>query len=161
MIDFDEIDDWAPELSDVLSQCVPHTFERRVADAAPEYVEDALDLLFESAGRDVVIDATLAWIRSSTVAGYHGSRLSDEEVASVRSIGLIPLQAETRRDRLVRALSPHPRWREVADRLTPVLRNHGPGGAAGRREGQAHLTLSRCGLVDDFNHYLTNGSELD
>lgn len=60
MIDFDEIDDWAPELSDVLSQCVPHTFERRVADAAPEYVEDALDLLFESTVRDAVIDATLA-----------------------------------------------------------------------------------------------------
>jgi hypothetical protein len=161
MIDFDEIDDWAPELSDVLSQWVPRTFERRVADAAPEYVEDALDLLFESAGRDAVIDATLAWICSSTVAGYHGSRLSDEEVESVRSIGLIPLQAETRRDRLVRALSPHPRWREVADRLTSVLQNHGPGGAAGRREGQAHLTLSRCGLVDGFNHYLTHGSEFD
>src|SRR5215212_7178471 len=120
MIDFDGIDDWAPEMSDVLSQCVPDSFERRVADAAPEYVEDALDLLFESAGRYAVIDATLAWIRSSTVAGYHGSRLTGEEVASVRSSGLIPLEAETRRARLVRALSPHPRWREVADRLTPV-----------------------------------------
>lgn len=161
MIDFDDIDDWVPELSDALSQCVPHAFERGVADAASECVEDALDLLFEAADRNAVIDATLAWIRSSRVMGYHGSRLTDEEVASVRSSGLIPLDAETRRKRLVRALSPHPRWGEVADLLTPVIQNHGPGGVAGRREGQAHLTLSRCGLVDGFNHYLTHGSEFD
>ncbi len=94
LIDFDEVDDWATELSHVLSQCVPRSFERRVADAAPEYIEDALDLLFESAVRDAVIDATLAWIRSSEVAGYHGSRLTDEEVASVRSGGLIPSRRE-------------------------------------------------------------------
>lgn len=144
-----------------MSQYVPHSFERRVADAAPEYVEDALDLLFESTVRDAVIDATLAWIRSSTVVGYHGSRLTDEEVASVRSRGLTPLVAGTRRERLVRSLSAHPRWHEVADRLEAALRDHEPGGAAGRREGQAHLTLSRCGLVDGFNHYLTHGSEFD
>lgn len=161
MIDFDEIDDWAPELSDVLSQCVPHSFARKVADAAPEYIEDALEMLFESTVRNAVIDATLAWIVSSKVVGYHGSRLTDEEVASVRSDGLTPLVAETRRDRIVRALSVHPRWHEVADRLEPTLRDHGPGGAAGRREGQAHLTLSRCGLVNGFNHYLTHGSEFD
>jgi len=161
MIDFDGIDDWAPELSDALSRCLPHDFKRRLDEATPEYVEDALDLLFEAAGRDAVIDATLAWIRASSVVGYHGSRLTDEEVASVRSSGLIPLDAETRRKHLVGALSPHPRWGEVADRLTPALQNHGPGEAAGQREGQAHLTLSRRGLVDGFNHYLTYGSEFD
>lgn len=161
MVDFDEIDDWVRELSEVLSSCVPSSFERTIADAAPPYIEEALDLLFESTVRDAVIDATLAWIRSSKVVGYHGSRLTDEEVASVRSRGLTPLKAEARRDRLVRALSPHPVWHEVADQLTPVLRSYGPGGAAGRREGQVHLTLSRSGLVDGFNHYLTHGSEFD
>jgi hypothetical protein len=161
MIDFDEIDDWAPELSDVLSQCVPDSFGPRVAEAAPEYIEDALDLLFDSTVRDAVIDAALAWIRSTKVVGYHGSRLTDEEVASVRSSGLTPLKAETRRDRLVRALSPHPGWHEVADQLDSILQGYGPGGAGGRRERQVHLTLSRCGLLNGFNHYLTHGSEFD
>ena len=32
---------------------------------------------------------------------------------------------------------------------------------AGRREGQVHLTVSRSGLVNSFNHYLTHGSEFD
>jgi hypothetical protein len=32
--------------------------------------------------------------------------------------------------------------------------NHG-----GHREGQVHLTISRAGLVQGFNHYLTHGSE--
>lgn len=85
MIDFDEIDDWAPELSEALSQCVPHAFERRVADAAPKYVEDALDLLFEWAGRDAFIDATLDWIRSSRVVDYHGA--ANRRRGSVGSIG--------------------------------------------------------------------------
>ena len=32
---------------------------------------------------------------------------------------------------------------------------------AGSRQGQVHLTLSRCGLRDGFNHYLEYGSEFD
>ncbi len=42
-----------------------------------------------------------------------------------------------------------------------MLREFGPGERAGRREGQVHLTLSRGGLVNGFNHYLTRGSEFD
>ena len=161
MIDFDEIDDWAPGLSEVLSQHVPDSFRTRVADAAPEYIEDALDLLFDATGRNAAIDATLAWIGSSRVVGYHGSRLTDEDVASIRSSGLNPLKAKARRDRLVRALSPHPRWYEVSDQLDSILQDYGPGGLGGRREGQVHLTLSRSGLLNGFNHYLTYGSEFD
>jgi hypothetical protein len=111
--------------------------------------------------RDAVIDATLTWIRSTKIAGYHGSRLTDAEVASIRAVGLIPLKAETRRLRLKRALSPHPRWREIADKLDAAIQAHGRGGAAGCREDQVHLTLSRAGLTSGFNHYLTHGAEFD
>ena len=38
---------------------------------------------------------------------------------------------------------------------------YGESNKAGRRERQVHLTLSRCGLLHDFNHYLTDGSEFD
>jgi hypothetical protein len=161
MIDFDSIDNWAPELAAALSGHVPDSVAPELAAAAPEFVEDARDLLFELTDRDAVIDATLAWIRSIEIVGYHGTRLTDEEMASVRAIGLIPLKAEARRDRLIRALSPHPRWHEVADHLDAAIQAHGRGNTAGRREGQVHLTLSRAGLTDSFNHYLTHGAEFD
>lgn len=161
MIDYDIIEDWAPSLSIVLSELLPQDISNLLAARAPEFVEDARDILFELGGRDAIIDATLKWIRSSTLAGYHGSRLTEEEIASIRKIGLLPLQACARRVRLVRALSSHPKWGTVSDQLDSVLDAHGQGQSASKREGQVHLTLSRSGLTDSFNHYLTHGSEFD
>ena len=133
----------------------------KLVTASPQCVEDTCDLLFSYTGRARIIDATLAWIRSTTIAGYHGCRLNQSEVESIRAHGLLPLDAEARRPRLKRALSAHPRWDHVEDRLDTALQKFGPGDKARRREGQAHLTLSRCGLVNGFNHYLTHGSEFD
>lgn len=161
MIDFDCMDDWAPELAAALVRCVPAPAASKIRNAAPRYIEDARDLLFELANRDEVIAATLTWIQSTTLAGYHGTRLSDAELASIRAHGLIPLKAENRRARLLRALSSHPRWAEVEDSLDSVIQTHGQGNRAGRRENQVHLTLSKCGLTYGFNHYLTHGAEFD
>jgi hypothetical protein len=161
MIDFDDIDSWAPDLAAALSEHVPDSVAPELAAVAPEFVEDARDLLFELTDRDAVIDATLAWIRSTKIIGYHGTRLTDEEIASVRADGLIPLKAEARRPRIIRALSPHPKWREAVDRLDAVIHAHGPGGIGGCREDQVHLTLSKAGLISGFNHYLTHGAEFD
>jgi hypothetical protein len=161
LLDFDEIDDWAPKLAAALKDHVPDTVRSRIAVRALEYIEDARDVLFELADRDAIIDATLAWVRSSMLAGYHGTRLTDAEVDLVLAMGLLPLKAEARRDRLIRALSPHPRWGEVAGLLDETIRTHGQGERAGRREDQVHLTLSRSGLTNGFNHYLTHGAEFD
>lgn len=161
MIDFDDIDDWAPKLAAALSPHVPDSIGPKLAAAALEFVEDARDLLFDLAGRDAVIDAALDWIRSTKIVGYHGSRLTDEEIASVRSSGLIPLKAEARRLRLIRALSSHSRWHEVLNQLDAVIQAHGRGSAVGNRENQVHLTLSGAGLINSFNHYLTHGAEFD
>ncbi len=62
----------------------------------PEFVEDALDILFEHADRDAVIDATLDWVRSGKLIGYHGIRLTPEEIESIRKPGLLPLDASVR-----------------------------------------------------------------
>jgi hypothetical protein len=128
---------------------------------AAEVIEDARDLLFKLSNREAIVDAALAWIRSTTVLGYHGTRLTEGEIASVQTVGLLPLKAQARRDRLIRALSPHPRWSEVANGLDAAIEAHGPGNCSGWREGQVHLTLSRAGLVNSFNHYLTHGAEFD
>lgn len=161
MLDFDEIDHWAPSLYTALRALLPDNIGSLLSARSPEFLEDAPDLLFEFADRDEIIDAALNWVRSSTIVAYHGTRLTETELESVQTNGLLPLRAETRRNRLVRALSAHPRWSEVSGQLDAVLRSYGSGAVAGRREHQVHLSLSRHGLTDAFNHYLTHGSEFD
>jgi len=156
MLDFDSIDDWAPKLAAAVSPHVPDSVVQKLVAAAPKSIEDAQARLFDLTVRDAVIDTTLTWIRSTKIAGYHGSRLTDAEMASVRATGLIPLKAEGRRHRLIRALSPHSRWHEVAEQLDAAIRE-----VARHREDQVHLTLSRAGLTEGFNHYLTYGAEFD
>jgi len=161
MIDFDEIDVWAPLLTEALEEHAPQHVREKLHAAPIEFVEDARDLLFTLVDRDLLIDATLEWIQGTELAGYHGTRLTDAELTSILADGLIPLKAEMRRDRLVRALSPHPLWNSVAEQLDSVIRSHGQGAAVGKREGQVHLTLSKGALTTGFNHYLTHGSEFD
>ena len=144
LIDFDDIDQWGTELSAVLHPFLPASIASEMVASAPQYVEDALALLFTLLDRDTAIDTTVNWIRSTTVAGYHGSRLTDADIASIRAIGLIPLRAEARRFRLERALSRHPEWPAVVGRLDSAIHAHGQGGVAGRREEQVHLTLSKA-----------------
>jgi hypothetical protein len=161
LLDFDSIDDWAPRLKAVLRPLVPDSAEQEILRASPRYIEDALDLLFELTNRASIIDTMINWLCSTRLAGYHGSRLTASEVALVHAVGLIPLEATQPRNRLERALSRHPRWPEVVGQLDTAIHDHGQGACAGRREGQVHLTLSRCGLVKGFPHYLMYGSEFD
>jgi hypothetical protein len=161
MFDFDNIDDWAPEFAFALKRYVSASVKRKLIAAAPEYIEDARTLLFEFTDKDAVIDTVLDLFRSKSFIAYHGTRLTDAEVLSVKSSGLIPLKAENRRHRLTRALSSHPKWNEVSGSLDAVIQSHGRGKAAGGREGQVNLTISRAGLIGSFNHYLTHGSEFD
>jgi hypothetical protein len=74
---------------------------------------------------------------------------------------LRPLVASERQSRLTRALAAHRDWPQVRGDLDRVLTTYGEGNHAGRRQGQVHLTLSRAGLENGFNHYLTHGSEFD
>ena len=159
--EFDDNRTWGALLTATIGDLLSESVVEKLVSAAPEYVEDARDLLFSCTDRERIVDAALAWIRLTTVAGYHGSRLIDSELDSIRACGLLPLDANARRARLARALSSHSRWNQVADRLDSTLHEYGVGGRAGCRQGQVHLTLSRCGLVNGFNHYLTFGSEFD
>ena len=161
MIVFDDIDNWEPLLTDKLRPLIRPGVVDRVISAAPGYVEDACKVLLDNTTREAVINEAIEWVRSLTVAGYHGTRLTEAEARSVQTEGLIPMRADHRRSRLKRALSRHERWPEVADMLDDRLRAFGSGERAGRREGQVHLTLSHSGLVCGFNEYLTHGSEFD
>ncbi len=159
MLDFDSNCTWVSLLTKAIGSLVSRAARKRIHAEKPEFVEDALGLLFSQTKREKIINATLKWIRTTTVAGYHGSRLVDSEVESIRSCGLLPLEAPTRRERLVRALSHHPKWNLA--KLNAALDKYGKNNRAGCRERQVHLTLSRNGLLHDFNHYLNYGSEFD
>ena len=161
MIDFDAIDEWWEPLSQVLAPLLPPDFASRIRSTNPEFMEDARDALLGMGNEAHIVDAVLDWLRSETLVGYHGTRLTDAEMKSVEADGLLPLVAATRRDRIQRALSGHPRWTDVKEQLSELLEKHGPGAKAGIRENQVHLTISRGALVSGFNHYLTHGSEFD
>lgn len=161
MIQFDDIDEWAPDLSSALALIVSESVRQRLIRAELQYIEDAREFVLAESGRDTLIDAVLRWLESRDIVCYHGTRLTEGELESVQSLGLVPLVAAARRDRLARALSRHPMWQQASDRLPSVLASYGPGGVSGVREGQVHLTLSRAGLTESFNHYLIRGSEFD
>ena len=160
MLDYDLIDDWAPQLERALADAVPATVRQKIAGTRYEFVEDALEDLLRGVDRGQVVERALRWITEGHVLAYHGTRLTQEDVISIGTNGLQPLVAMQRRGRLQRALCSHRSWKDVESKLDDVLRAHSGVGGLGR-EGQVHLTLSRSGLVNSFNHYLAQGSELD
>lgn len=161
MLDFDSIDDWAPDLGRTLRDVVPAATRQSIAARKSEFIEGARDVLLSKVDRQTLVAAVLGWIRGAGVRAYHGTRLTESEIESIRDHGLRPLVAEQRRQRLERALSPHPQWPSVQGRLQAALEAYGGVGKSGDREGQVHLTLSRAGLTKGFSHYLTHGSEFD
>ena len=161
MLDFDDNSTWGPQLTAAFGNLLSTQAVETLTAAKPKYIEDAYDLLFSCTDKQQIVDATLAWIRSMKVAGYHGSRLINSEVESIRTCGLLPLDASSRRSRLTRTLSSHTEWDQTEACLDFALQQHGAGSMAGHREGQVHLTISRCGLICDFNQYLFFGSEFD
>lgn len=160
IFDFDTICEWGPRLTLALGDAVPNSLRDNIQRGPAEYIEDAFDTLLNGAESMRLIEVTRSWLRGQQVMGYHGSRLSEAELASVRAQGLWPLIPWERKERLQAALSRHHRWEEVKAGLDAALSEFGDG-AFGRREGQAHLTISRGALLTAFNHYLVEGSEFD
>lgn len=161
IFDFDEIESWGPELRNQLAPLLPVDPGATIRARKPEYIEDAADILYGLTSRAALNDGVTAWIKGQSVRGYHGTRLTMEEREAILREGLRPLVAQDRALRLRRSLSPHPRWAEVEGQLPEALQLFGAKAYAGRRERQVHLTVSRGGLVESFNHYLRQGSEFD
>lgn len=125
-----------------------------------QYIEDSRNTLLAE-GREAILRSALSWLSENSLAAYHGTRLNPQELASIRSKGLVTLTARDRVARLERTLSRHVDWSSVAPRLEDVVDRGGLGFMIGSRTGQAHLTLSMSALAHGFNHYLSHGSEFD
>jgi hypothetical protein len=161
IFDFDQIEAWGPRLRNRLAPLLSADPGATIFARTPDYIEDAADILYGLTSRAALNESVAAWIKGQSVRGYHGTRLTLEERDAVLRDGLRPLLAQDRALRLRRSLSAHPRWAEVECQLTEALQLFGANNYAGRREGQVHLTVSRSGLVEGFNHYLRQGSEFD
>lgn len=161
VIDYDAIDDWYDDLSVWLEPIATSAIRASVAACSPRYTDDAREHLFSLVSKENLINSTLEWVRNNSVIAYHGSRLTGSEIESVKSNGLIPLSAASRKTRLARALANHPDWKSAEPKLDAEISLYGDSEKCGRREGQVHLTLSRSGLQNSFNHYLLAGSEFD
>lgn len=135
--------------------------ERLTALQQPhEYPEDSLDTLLAS-NRESIRRITLGWIAQNTVAAFHGTKVTTEELRNITTEGLLPLNPEVRVARLTRALSAHPEWASIAPGIANVIARANATNEFGTRTGQVHLTLSKSGLENFFNHYVTLGSEFD
>lgn len=158
LVVFDEPSTWEASLIEALGD---HFSSRLAALRTPhQYVEQARDTLL-AAERSAILMATLAWFGQNSIAAYHGTRLTSDELRSVRENGLTALRAKSRAVRLQRALSSHPNWPLVAPQLASAIDRGGRGVMIGSRSGQVHLTLSKASLANEFNHYLSHGSEFD
>ncbi len=161
MIVFDKAQEWCPSLAATLSDVLPKNAPKLLEAAKPRYVEDSLKILFGLADRPRVIAATIAWLSANRIAGFHGTRVNEEELDSIERRGLLPLQASDRLVRIERVLKARADWPDMEAKLKAAIDELGPGERMGAREGQVHLTLSRNGLSSGFNHYLLYGSEFD
>lgn len=161
IFDFDDNAEWGPRLWELLRPYLPGDMAQIVRAAESEFIEDAADVVLAHADKRVLSKVMTNWLRSHRIRGYHGTRVNAIELASIRRDGLLPLRVHQRTKRLERALSKHPQWGEVKHTLPAALELFSPGMRSGRREGQVHLTVSRAGLVNGFNHYLREGSEFD
>ena len=161
LLNFDVIESWESQLRELLVAELPPNFDAALIASKPRHVEDARDTLLALGDRRHVLAKVTSWLQSQAMVGYHGSRLSPDEIIGIKRDGIRALAAADRADRISRGLSPHPNWPEVRATLADALRLYGPGNRGGRREGQVHLTLSRSALIRGFNHYLVEGSEFD
>lgn len=161
MIYYDKFETWERSFGHLVVNLVGQNLAEVLASSNFDYVEDAGDFVVRHVGSTTVSTQIHDWLRTNEFCVFHGTRLLPEEILSVKQKGLRPLVAADREQRLRKILEPHPQWSVVQDKLREVLEDVGPNRTQGLREGQVHFSLSRSGLVNDFNHYLTYGSEFD
>lgn len=159
LFDFDSPDDWFQSLHTILSDLVPTAAFEALSQLQDDETRTALDILIDHCDRHAIVARVENWLTAHTVVGAHGSRMTEDEVASVLSIGLLALRND-RRESLRARLAHHPYWPSRAQAFDQVYDRIANGGA-GNRMGQVHLTISAAGMMANFNHYLVEGSEFD
>lgn len=161
MILFDKFESWEASFGDLMVALIGQANMQKLPKLVFEYVEDAGDFVSSFSGTRVVSLEIGKWLYQNEFCVFHGTRLLPLELASIKEIGLRTLVAFDRQSRLIKILRNHSDWDVVKEKLSETLDAVGPQEKQGRREHQVHFSLSRSGLVNCFDHYLTHGSEFD
>lgn len=159
--DLDCVEIWGPALTHELLRSEASAVGERLravglGDGEARFEEALFSILPE---RDFVRSVE-RWIAKHTVAAYHGSRLDESELQSIKRDGLKILSTTDRRETLVKKFDKHPSWPSVSPKLNDVLARLGPGHAAGVRNGRVYATMSRTHLLE-CHDVVQEGSEFD
>lgn len=161
MIYYDEFQTWERSFGDLMARLIGEKALNDLSSSNFEFIEDAGDFVVSHSHIKTASSEIQGWLLAQEYCVFHGTRLLSEEIHSVQYEGLRPLVAADRENRLREILERHPRWLSVEDKLLEVIEDVGPKEKQGRRQGQVHFSLSRSGLLNGFDHYLTHGSEFD
>jgi hypothetical protein len=165
IIDYDQIDDWSPWFGDMVSSVAPEGLLASLKASAPQYLEDARGHLLRGLDQTKLVEHLNSQLVGSEVRVYHGTRVTADGARDILEAGLRPLYLVDRGDALTAIFGQHPDWSSRSELLGQQLHRFGVGwekGGAGRREdGCVHVCLSRAGLLNRCNHYLTHGAEVD
>ena len=157
MITLDEPATWLEAFDAAVGDLLSPDGRTALGQSSLEYPQDALEVALQHDTHGGLLRAAMEYIRGTTIAGYHGTRASDEEALSIRDRGLILLREEDRVPRLVRALSKHAKWSEKAHDLRPTIDRHGAKSKMAQRVGQIHLAATSA----DAMPFARDGSEFD
>ena len=161
MIYYDAFDTWGDSFGEFVLPLIGQKYLDQLGNADFEYIEDAGEFVSGITGVKRISSEIFNWVSRNEFCVFHGTRLLPSELKSLIAVGLKPLEALSRQERLSEIFSRHEDWGWVKEGLIEVLRDVGPRERDGRREQQIHFSLSKTGLVNGFNHYLTHGSEFD
>jgi hypothetical protein len=165
IFDYDQLDVWGPWFTPIMLDVAGPEIIKAAKDSRPEYLEDARQFFQNEIGLQKLVDELNTRLSAYAVRVYHGTRLGDGELTSVKRHGLRPLTLVDRKDLLIRCFKHHPDWEKERHKLDGILHRIGPGweksGYGKREDGGIHVCLSRAGLLHGANHYLTHGAEVD
>jgi hypothetical protein len=165
IFDYDQLDVWGPWFTAIMLDVAGPEIIKVAKNSHPEYIEDARQFFENEIGSQKLVDELNTRLSAYAVRVYHGTRLGDDELASVKRQGLRPLTLIDRKDLLIRCFKHHPDWEKERHKLDGILHRIGPGweksGYGKREDGGIHVCLSRAGLLHGCNYYLTHGAEVD
>lgn len=145
-----------------MTQIVPASAISNIRNLAPRFLEDPRNHLFELFGRNYIRRRLAAHLQNCSIKFFHGTRLSQADLESVKRSGLLPLNLADRRQGLIEILKKHPLWDDVSVGFDDALQMYGRKHTLGSREnGCVYACFSRSALLKGCTHYLQNGAEVD
>jgi hypothetical protein len=80
VIDYDEIEQWQPWLTAMVSSLAPAELLEGLKTSRPKYMQDARDYVVENIGRQRLVEHLNGELARYSVRVYHGTRVTEAEL---------------------------------------------------------------------------------